>query len=206
MPPQYRMVLVLHDMEELRTCRGRADTGDARGHGAGAAASSATVRAAASWPHLAKRRRAGPDPCRCRGAAPAALPAAYSPRSPTTWMGLWTMPCASEMDRHIEDCEPCQAFLSSLKQAVAQCRSYRPALRVTALERTAPGTGTKVPGGGRRASGKERRMNPCKRKFHLRIGLRPPLALTSVLGNILLPPKKSCNAITRHSVSSCGPM
>ena len=33
--------------------------------------------------------------------------------------------CA-EMDRHINDCEPCQAFLSSLKQAVAQCRSYQP--------------------------------------------------------------------------------
>ncbi len=33
--------------------------------------------------------------------------------------------CA-EMDRHINDCEPCQAFLSSMKQAVAQCRSYQP--------------------------------------------------------------------------------
>ncbi|MGB7554170.1 MAG: zf-HC2 domain-containing protein, partial [Candidatus Korobacteraceae bacterium] len=31
-----------------------------------------------------------------------------------------------EMDRHIHDCEPCQAFLSSLKQAVQQCRSYAP--------------------------------------------------------------------------------
>ena len=31
-----------------------------------------------------------------------------------------------EMDRHIDDCAPCQAFLSSLQQAVAQCRSYAP--------------------------------------------------------------------------------
>jgi hypothetical protein len=31
-----------------------------------------------------------------------------------------------EMDRHLHDCEPCQAFLASLKNAVAQCRSYRP--------------------------------------------------------------------------------
>jgi hypothetical protein len=30
------------------------------------------------------------------------------------------------MDRHINQCEPCQAFLASLKQAVAQCQSYSP--------------------------------------------------------------------------------
>jgi len=31
-----------------------------------------------------------------------------------------------EMNRHIRDCEPCQAFIASLKQAVAQCRSCTP--------------------------------------------------------------------------------
>jgi hypothetical protein len=31
-----------------------------------------------------------------------------------------------EMDLHLNDCQPCQAFLSSLKNAVEQCRSYAP--------------------------------------------------------------------------------
>jgi hypothetical protein len=31
-----------------------------------------------------------------------------------------------EMDRHLHDCQPCQAFLASLQNAVSQCRSYRP--------------------------------------------------------------------------------
>ena len=31
-----------------------------------------------------------------------------------------------EMDRHIHDCVPCQAFLSSLKQAVSECQAYQP--------------------------------------------------------------------------------
>lgn len=31
-----------------------------------------------------------------------------------------------EMDLHLHDCQPCQAFLSSLKTTVAQCRSYAP--------------------------------------------------------------------------------
>src|ERR1022692_2927927 len=31
-----------------------------------------------------------------------------------------------EMDLHLNDCRPCQAFLSSLKNAVEQCRSYAP--------------------------------------------------------------------------------
>src|SRR5208283_1557083 len=33
--------------------------------------------------------------------------------------------CA-QMGCHIHDCIPCQAFLSSLKSAVEECRSYRP--------------------------------------------------------------------------------
>ncbi len=31
-----------------------------------------------------------------------------------------------EMNRHIHDCEPCQAFIASLEQAVKQCKAYQP--------------------------------------------------------------------------------
>ena len=41
--------------------------------------------------------------------------------------GLVDDAVCEQMDRHIADCEPCQAFLGSLKQAVERCRSYRPA-------------------------------------------------------------------------------
>jgi len=42
------------------------------------------------------------------------------------------------MDRHIGDCEPCQAFLRSLKSTVERCRSYAPeckSMRAEALRR-----------------------------------------------------------------------
>ena len=40
--------------------------------------------------------------------------------------GLVDDAVCEQMDRHIGDCEPCQAFLRSLKSTVQRCRSYAP--------------------------------------------------------------------------------
>lgn len=125
-PPQYRMVLVLHDMEELSTSEVarimdlREGTVRVRLHRA-----RLFVRQ-----HLAKQAKAGrdkgltlhasveePPPTRCRG-----LFAVLSDYMD----GVIDDAMCDEMDRHLHHCQPCQAFLASLKSAVAQCRSYRP--------------------------------------------------------------------------------
>ncbi len=125
-PAQYRMVLVLHDMEDLSTAevarimRLREGTVRVRLHRA-----RLFVRQ-----RLAKLAKAGRDtgltlhasieesrPPRCRR-----LFAALSDYMD----GIIDDAMCDEMDRHLHDCEPCQAFLASLRNAVAQCRSYRP--------------------------------------------------------------------------------
>ncbi len=125
-PPAYRMILVLHDMEELNTAEVAQITGLREGtvrvrlHRArllarrylanlakGGAAGSVALHAAAHEPR----------PQRCRS-----LFAALSDYMD----GLVDDAVCEEMDRHINQCAPCQVFLASLKQAVAQCRSYSP--------------------------------------------------------------------------------
>ena len=56
-----------------------------------------------------------------------------------------------EMDRHLHDCEPCQAFLASLKNAVAQCRSYPPQCDSARAEELRRETAAQVRAGGRGA-------------------------------------------------------
>ena len=125
-PPQYRMVLVLHDMEELSTAEVaqimslRPGTVRVRLHRA-----RLFVRQ-----HLAKLAKARPD------AGLIIHAAAEEPRPPrcrrlfaalSDYMdGVIDDAMCDEMDRHLHDCEPCVAFLDSLKSAVKQCRSYRP--------------------------------------------------------------------------------
>jgi len=125
-PPKYRMILVLHDMEELSTAEVAQVSGLREG----------TVRVRLHRARLLMRRyladigRDGvPEAARPHPAATAArlqrcrrLFAALSDYMD----GLVDDAVCEEMDRHIGNCEPCQAFLASLKEAVAQCRSYRP--------------------------------------------------------------------------------
>ena len=125
-PPQYRMVLVLHDMEELSTAEVakimslREGTVRVRLHRArlfvrqlleklskGRRDTGLTLHAAAEEPR----------PPRCRR-----LFAALSDYMD----GVIDDAMCDEMDRHLHDCQPCQAFLASLKNTVDQCRSYRP--------------------------------------------------------------------------------
>ncbi len=122
-PPQYRMVLVLHDMEELST----AEVAEVMGLRPG------TVRVRLHRARLLVRQRLAR---KSKAAGLVLHAAAEPPRSRpcrrlfaalSDYMdGVVDDAMCEEMDRHIDDCEPCQAFLASLKNTVAQCRSYRP--------------------------------------------------------------------------------
>ncbi len=125
-PPQYRMVLVLHDMEELSTAEVAKIMGLREG----------TVRVRLHRARLMVRR----ELARLAQARPAAglvlHASAEAPKSQrcrrlfaalSDYMdGIIDDAMCEEMDLHLHDCQPCQAFLASLKNAVAQCRSYRP--------------------------------------------------------------------------------
>ncbi len=124
-PILYRMVLVLHDMEELSTAEVAKIMSLREG----------TVRMRLHRGRLFLRRHldtvakrhadrgleihaaAEEERTRCRH-----LFAALSDYMD----GVIDDAMCEEMDRHLHDCEPCQAFLASLKNAVAQCRSYAP--------------------------------------------------------------------------------
>jgi RNA polymerase sigma-70 factor, ECF subfamily len=96
-----RMVLVLHDMEGLSTEEVAQIMSLREG----------TVRVRLHRGRLFLRRHL--DPIAKRHAA-------------RGLDGVVDDAMCDEMDRHLHDCEPCQAFLASLKNAVAQCRSYAP--------------------------------------------------------------------------------
>jgi RNA polymerase sigma-70 factor (ECF subfamily) len=125
-PPLYRMVLVLHDMEELSTAEVARITDLREG----------TVRVRLHRARLMVRR----ELTRLSQARPATglvLHAAAEPPRPQRCRRLFAAlsdymdgviddAVCEEMDLHLHDCQPCQAFLASLKNAVAQCRSYQP--------------------------------------------------------------------------------
>src|ERR1035437_8808350 len=113
-PPQYRMVLVLHDMEELRT----ADVAKIMGLREGTVRVRLHRARLMVRQQLAKMARAG------RATGVELRTSAEPPRSQRCRRLFAAL--SEEMDLHLNDCQPCQAFLSSLKNAVEQCRSYRP--------------------------------------------------------------------------------
>jgi RNA polymerase sigma-70 factor (ECF subfamily) len=126
-PPAYRMVVVLHDMEELSTSEVAQITGLREGtvrvrlhRGRLLVRKELAQITSGSRPVTHQLRAAATEsrPLRCRR-----LFAALSDYMD----GIVNDVVCEQMDRHIADCEPCQAFLSSLKQAVDRCRTYRPA-------------------------------------------------------------------------------
>ncbi len=131
LPAVYRMVLVLHDMEEMST----ADVAEITGLRPG------TVRVRLHRARLLVRRYLSQV---AKGNVPGTFQihaAAAEKREPrcrnlfaalSDYMdGVVDDAVCEEMDRHIGTCEPCQAFLASLKQAVAQCRLYEPSVQPT---------------------------------------------------------------------------
>ena len=126
LPEQYRLVLVLHDMEELSTSEVAQITGLREG----------TVRVRLHRARLFVRRHLA----KINQGAPLVIHAAAEEPRPqhcrnlfaalSDYMdGLVDDAVCDQMDRHIRDCEPCQDFIASLKNAVAQCRSYRPSCK-----------------------------------------------------------------------------
>ncbi len=132
-PPQYRMVLVLHDMEELSTAEVaqimnlRQGTVRVRLHRARLFVRRHLAKLAQGKRHpgLVLHAAAEQQAPRCRR-----LFAALSDYMD----GVIDDAMCDQMDRHLHDCEPCQAFLSSLKNAVAQCRTYAPPCDATRAE------------------------------------------------------------------------
>jgi RNA polymerase sigma-70 factor (ECF subfamily) len=125
-PPQYRMVLVLHDMEDLTTTEVAQIMGLREG----------TVRVRLHRARLFVRQQLAKMSKASRGTGLELHASAEAPRSQrcrrlfaalSDYMdGVIDDAVCEEMDLHLNDCQPCQAFLSSLKNAVEQCRSYAP--------------------------------------------------------------------------------
>jgi RNA polymerase sigma-70 factor (ECF subfamily) len=126
LPPQYRFVLVLHDMEGLgtgevaRVMGLREGTVRVRLHRARLLVRKelARVNKDGRPTRAAAHKQAGhPKPRRCRQ-----LFAALSDYLD----GVVDDAVCEEMQKHIGDCEPCQVFLDSLESVVKRCRSYQP--------------------------------------------------------------------------------
>ncbi len=119
-PPQYRFVLVLHDMEGLSTAEVAQVTGLQEG----------TVRVRLHRARLMLRREMSgvgrhsmpihrapdekPKPKHCRD-----LFAALSDYLD----GAVDEDMCEQMQAHLSDCKPCEAFLTNLEKVVKQCRS-----------------------------------------------------------------------------------
>jgi RNA polymerase sigma-70 factor, ECF subfamily len=134
LPPQYRGVLVLHDMEALSTSEVAHVLGIREG----------TVRVRLHRARLFVRQQLSQPHTRQEKAILEPQASARSTRLPrcrrlfaslSDYMdGIVDDAVCEEMDRHIGDCVPCQAFLSSLQQTVAQCRSYAPRCEASRYE------------------------------------------------------------------------
>jgi len=117
-PPQYRLILVLHDMEDLDTDEVARITGLREG----------TVRvrlhrarlfvrremASPSSPKQAKRKKSRKKPVECRRLF-AALSEYIDDR-------VDDLSC-DRIEKHLAECPPCVAFVNDLSRAVERCRS-----------------------------------------------------------------------------------
>jgi len=125
-PLHYRMVLVLHDMEELSTeevaqiLKLREGTVRVRLHRARLLLRRQLEKPEEGGRIIVPILHAAAEeerPLRCRR-----LFAALSDYMD----GVIDDAMCGEMDRHLHNCQLCQAFLASLKSAVARCHAYAP--------------------------------------------------------------------------------
>ncbi len=123
LPPQYRFILILHDMEELGTDEVARITGLRPG----------TVRVRLHRARLFLRKelaRKGELPVKPK------QPAARDKRCRALFAELseyldqrLTPELCRRLDNHMQDCAPCRAFLESLYETVERCRRFDPAGR-----------------------------------------------------------------------------
>ncbi len=127
LPPEYRLILVLHDMEELSD----ADIAEITGLRAG------TIRVRLHRARLFVRKELAkqevPGVQRQAAKHPAAIQAQSQPRERrckemfaelSSYLDddLDDSLCA-ELEKHMDGCEPCQAFLANLEKSIEQCRT-----------------------------------------------------------------------------------
>jgi len=127
LPPAYRLILVLHDMEELSKAEIAAITGLRIG----------TVRVRLHRARLFVRKElAKPDRHRAKqrperpAAKAAAPPGPRAPRCKELFAELSGYlddelddSLCEELEKHLHGCAPCQAFLASLEGTIEQCRA-----------------------------------------------------------------------------------
>ncbi len=123
LPPAYRLILVLHDMEELSKADIAAITGLRLG----------TVRVRLHRARLFVRKElAKPDRQRAKErpakAAPPARP--REPRCKELFAELSSYlddelddSLCEELEKHLQGCAPCEAFLATLRGTIEQCRT-----------------------------------------------------------------------------------
>lgn len=122
--PQYRLVLVLHDMEGLET----EEIGRILNLREG------TVRVRLHRARLFLRRELARPAAKRSKSSGASSPRGNRCRSLFAALsdyldGLVDDATCAAMQTHISDCAPCQAFLDSLQRTVEQCRAYAPECR-----------------------------------------------------------------------------
>jgi len=118
-PPRYRQVLVLHDMEELdsrevaQVMGIREGTVRVRLHRARAFLRNELVR-----PPRRKAPKTAAKPISCR--------ALFARLSDYIDHQVDPGVCA-RLEAHLDDCAPCQAYLASLEETIRRCRTHCPA-------------------------------------------------------------------------------
>jgi RNA polymerase sigma-70 factor (ECF subfamily) len=125
LPPPYRIVLVLRDMEGL--------TDEEVAEITGLRAGTVRVRLHRARLFVRKELMKGLKPR--AGSAPVALPASsHEPPRPARCKAMFAElsnyldeqvddSLCEELERHLDGCEPCKAFLSSLEATIAHCRT-----------------------------------------------------------------------------------
>lgn len=113
-PPQYRQVLVLHDMEELSTAEVAQITGLREG--------TVRVRLHRARAYLRNELAARPARRKANSARPRSCKRLFAALSDYLDRELDTRSCA-ELESHLAACTPCEAYLKSLEETVRRCRS-----------------------------------------------------------------------------------
>lgn len=123
LPPEYRLVLVLHDMEELSTGEIANVLGISEGnvrvrlHRARVFVRNELAKKRARKP-ARPSAAAQPRPLRCKRL--------FAELSNYLDARLDDSMC-DEIEKHMDGCSPCQVFLASLERTVEQCRRHQPA-------------------------------------------------------------------------------
>jgi RNA polymerase sigma-70 factor, ECF subfamily len=129
LPPQYRFILILHDMEELGTDEVARITGLRPG----------TVRVRLHRARLFLRKELAR---KVAGAAQPKKPVVRDERCRALFAEFseyldqrLTPELCRQLERHMSDCAPCRAFLESLYETVERCRRFDPAGRKACAQR-----------------------------------------------------------------------